>query len=102
MSNTRIEQTRTIRPWLAVQTTSTVVGIVFLVVAVAGFIPGLTTHYADMRFASHMSGALLLGLFQVSVLHNIVHLLYGIAGLIFARTARRARNYLGLSRFRCN
>jgi hypothetical protein len=37
---------------------------------------------------------LLLGVFQVSVLHNIVHLLFGVAGLLLARTPAQARNYL--------
>jgi hypothetical protein len=36
----------------------------------------------------------LFGLFQVSILHNIVHLLFGIAGLAIARTAAQARTYL--------
>jgi uncharacterized protein DUF4383 len=31
---------------------------------------------------------------MVSVLHNIVHLLFGVAGLALARTARNARLYL--------
>ncbi|MBG6183682.1 hypothetical protein IWX65_001644 [Arthrobacter sp. CAN_A214] len=34
-----------------------------------------------MSFAGHESEALLLGIFQVSILHNIVHLLFGVAGL---------------------
>ena len=61
-----------------------------------GFIPGITTNYDTLQFASHHSGALLLGLFQVSVLHNIVHLLFGVAGLALAlaRTIRGAKNYL--------
>jgi len=71
-----------------------VVGIVFLVVGVAGFIPGLTTHSGDMTFAGHESMGKLLGVFQVSVLHNIVHLLFGIVGLVAARTARSATAYL--------
>jgi hypothetical protein len=37
---------------------------------------------------------MLLGVFQVSILHNIVHLLFGVAGLALARTAAGARNYL--------
>ena len=45
-------------------------------------------------FASHHSDALLLGLFQVSILHNIVHLLFGVAGLVAARTFAAARGYL--------
>jgi hypothetical protein len=37
---------------------------------------------------------MLLGVFSVSVMHNIVHLVFGIAGLIMARTAEGARAYL--------
>jgi hypothetical protein len=37
---------------------------------------------------------MLLGLFQVSVLHNIVHLLFGVAGVALARTATGSRSYL--------
>lgn len=71
-----------------------VVGVVFLLVGIAGFIPGVTTHYGDMTFAGHDSMAKLLGIFMVSVLHNIVHLLFGIAGVALSRTAPSARNYL--------
>ena len=71
-----------------------VVGIVFLVVGVLGFIPGITTNYDTMMFAGHESRAKLLGLFQVSVLHNIVHLLFGVAGLALSRTVSGARAYL--------
>jgi Domain of unknown function (DUF4383) len=71
-----------------------IVGAVFLVVGVAGFIPGITTNYGQMTFAGHHSGAHLLGVFQVSILHNIVHLLFGIAGIAMARRADTARLYL--------
>jgi Domain of unknown function (DUF4383) len=71
-----------------------VVAVVFLLVGVLGFIPGITTHYGDMTFAGHHSDAQLLGVFQVSILHNIVHLLFGLIGLAMARTARLARLYL--------
>jgi hypothetical protein len=47
-----------------------------------------------MEFAEHHSEAKLLGLFQVSILHNLVHLLFGIAGLAMARTAATARTFL--------
>lgn len=47
-----------------------------------------------MMFAGHHSEAKLLGLFQVSILHNIVHLLFGIAGLALARTIAGAKRYL--------
>ena len=82
---------RALRP---VQLAAMVVGAVFLLVGIAGFIPGITTNYDQLQFAGHQSGALLLGVFQVSILHNIVHLLFGVAGLAMARTATGARNYL--------
>ena len=47
-----------------------------------------------MGFAGHESGAMLLGLFRVSVLHNLVHLAFGVAGVALARTVPGARNYL--------
>jgi hypothetical protein len=78
----------------AVRTAALIVSIVFLAVGVLGFIPGITTNYSDMSFAGHHSDAQLLGLFQVSVLHNIVHLLFGLVGLVMARTAAGARVYL--------
>jgi hypothetical protein len=77
-----------------VQLAAVVVGAVFLLVGIAGFIPGITTNYDQLQFAGHQSGALLLGVFQVSILHNIVHVLFGVAGLALARTAHGARNYL--------
>jgi hypothetical protein len=86
---------RTTRPHRTrVQLAALVVGVTFLVVGVAGFIPGITTHYGDMTFAGHDSMAKLLGLFMVSVLHNIVHLLFGIVGIALSRSAASARLYL--------
>jgi hypothetical protein len=73
---------------------ATVVAAVFLVVGIAGFIPGLTTEYDGMTFAGHESTAMLLGVFHVSILHNIVHLLFGIAGFALARTASGAISFL--------
>src|SRR3712207_9271761 len=77
-----------------VQTAALAVGAVFVLVGILGFIPGITTNYSDLGFAGHHSGALLLGVFQVSILHNIVHLLFGAAGLVMARRADTARTYL--------
>ncbi|OQO92040.1 hypothetical protein B1813_07130 [Saccharomonospora piscinae] len=78
----------------AVQSAAGVVGAVFLLVGVLGFIPGVTTDYGSMQFAGHESGAMLFGVFQVSILHNLVHLAFGIAGLALMRTAAAARGYL--------
>ena len=76
------------------RTLATAVGAVFLLVGVLGFVPGITTHYGDLSFAGHMSGAKLLGIFQVSVLHNVVHLLFGLAGLALGRRAASAVSFL--------
>lgn len=73
---------------------ATAVGIVFLAVGILGFIPGVTANYSSMTFAGHESGAMLLGVFQVSILHNLVHLLFGVAGLAMGRTWSGARNFL--------
>lgn len=77
-----------------IQRASQAVGAVFLLVGVLGFIPGVTTNYGSLGFAGHGSEALLLGIFQVSILHNIVHLLFGVAGILMARTAGQAKNFL--------
>ena len=78
-----------------VQNAARLVGIVFLLVGIAGFIPGLTTNlYEGLEFAGNDGSAELLGIFQVSVLHNIVHGLFGLAGLALAATPSGARTYL--------
>jgi hypothetical protein len=77
-----------------VRTAAQVVGAVFLLVGILGFIPGVTTPYDQLEFAGHESEAKLLGLFQVSILHNIVHLLFGVAGILMSRTRSQARTYL--------
>ena len=76
------------------RTAARVVGVVFLLVGVLGFVPGITSNYSDLGFAGHESMSMLLGVFQVSILHNIVHLLFGVAGLAMSRTYSGARAYL--------
>jgi hypothetical protein len=77
-----------------IQKASLAVGAVFLLVGILGFIPGITTNYAALGMAGPGSEAMLLGIFQVSILHNIVHLLFGAAGIAMARTATQSRNFL--------
>ena len=76
------------------QTLALVFGIAFLGVGVLGFIPGITSDLGDIKFAGNDSPSELLGIFQVSILHNIVHLLFGIAGIAMSRTWESARTYL--------
>ena len=78
-----------------VQNVARLVGVVFLLVGIAGFIPGVTTNlYDGLEFAGNDGDAELFGLFQTSILHNLVHGLFGIAGLALAATASGARTFL--------
>ena len=64
------------------------VGIVYLLIGILGFIPGIT------RFAANPVGpvpgeGLLLGIFAVNVVHNIAHLLLGAVLIVGGRSAER-------------
>ncbi len=77
-----------------VQTVASLVGITFLLVGIAGFVPGITSNlYDGLEFAGDDGNAELLHLFQVSILHNIVHALFGV-GILMAATPTEARTYL--------
>ncbi|WP_299168653.1 DUF4383 domain-containing protein [uncultured Arthrobacter sp.] len=77
-----------------IQKAALAVGVVFLLVGILGFIPGITSNYDTLSIAGSDSEAQLLGIFQVSILHNIVHLLFGVAGVVMAKTATGAYNFL--------
>jgi hypothetical protein len=77
-----------------IQSIALVVGLVFLLVGILGFIPGITSNYDDLKFAGHDSNAQLLGIFDTSILHNIVHLLFGVAGIVLSKTWDGARTFL--------
>jgi hypothetical protein len=77
---------------LRIQVAAALTGVVFLIVTVAGFIPGVTTEYGRLdTFGA--PGAKLLGIFGVNWVENLVHLAYGVGGLLLARTARWAWRY---------
>lgn len=81
---------------VAVQGAAVGVAAVFLILAIAGFTPGLTGQLDSLQWYGHYSGpqSALLGIFEVSVLHNLMHLGFGVTGLLMARTFARARAYL--------
>ncbi|MGY4712446.1 DUF4383 domain-containing protein [Mycolicibacterium sp. CBM1] len=79
---------------LAVQGAVVLVAGAFLVLAIAGFVPGLTARLDQLQWYGQRSKAQLFGVFTVSVAHNLLHLAFGIAGLLLARTFARARGYL--------
>jgi Domain of unknown function (DUF4383) len=78
----------------AVQRAALAVGAVFLLLGVLGFVPGVTRNLWSMSLVGHRSGALLFGVFQVSILLNLMHLAFGVAGVWLARTMSGAHRYL--------
>ena len=71
-----------------------VYGIVFLLVGIAGFVPGLVTPPQPAADVAVEAGfGRLFGLFPVNVLHNVVHLAFGVWGLAAYRTLSAARWY---------
>jgi Domain of unknown function (DUF4383) len=71
-----------------------VYGIVFLLVGIAGFVPGLVTAPQPAADVAVEEGfGRLFGLFPVNVLHNVVHLAFGVWGLAAYRTLSAARIY---------
>lgn len=80
------------------RTFAMIFGIVFLIVGVLGFIPGVTPMGGmDMDADTQVKMTTLFGyelkLFPVNVLHDIVHILFGIWGLLAARSLGGARAY---------
>ena len=73
----------------AVQKAAVVFGIGFLAAAAAGF---LATGMSNMD-ANPETAPRALGLFPVNVLHNLVHLIFGIWGVVAARSIGGARAY---------
>jgi hypothetical protein len=79
---------------MAVQGAALIVGTVYLLMGAFGFVPGLTVRHDSLVWAGHSSDAELFGVFAVSGLHNVVHLVYGAAGMLAARTYAASRAYL--------
>ena len=67
-----------------VQRLAQVFGVVFILVGALGFFSGSMT----------MEEGLLLGLFPVNALHNVVHILFGIWGLVAAKSFGGAKGYM--------
>ncbi|ADX72306.1 hypothetical protein Asphe3_11240 [Pseudarthrobacter phenanthrenivorans Sphe3] len=70
------------------------VGIVLMLVGLLGFIPGVTIEYSELRFFGPDSQAMLFGVFQVSMLLNIVQVAIGATGWAMSRSEHGARNFL--------
>lgn len=77
-----------------------IVGIIFLLVGVAGFIPNLVTPPAADPEAVGLGltngYGYLMGLFPINVLHNVVHLTVGILGILGSISLGSARLFSGV------
>lgn len=70
-----------------VQTVALLFGVVFVLVAILGFIaPGGTSMGVD-------NPGMILGLFEVNLLHNLVHLLFGVWGILASRSFGAAKQF---------
>ena len=83
---------------MSTRTFALIFGIVFLIVGAAGFVPWLTVmdhsgHAADADVTVRSFFGYALGLFPVNVLHNIVHLLFGVWGLLAYKSLAASRTY---------
>ena len=89
-------QSRVIQQGSLIRRVATVVALGFLAVGILGFIPGITTHYDTLSWFGDHSQAQLFGVFHVSGLHNLLHLAYGVVGLLLALNTAGARVFLTL------
>jgi hypothetical protein len=83
---------------MSTRTFALIFGIVFLIVGAGGFIPGLNMmdhsgHPADADVTVRSFFGYELGLFPVNVLHNIVHLLFGVWGLLAYKSLSASKGY---------
>lgn len=81
------------------RTFALVFGILYLLVGIVSFIPGVSPHDATLDSAHpineavHFAHGRALGLFPVNALHNIVHIAIGVWGIVGSRSASGARLY---------
>lgn len=80
---------------MSVRTLSLLYGLVFAIVGVLGFFSGLLSPHASSEHALTIERGAgeLFGLFPVNVLHNLVHLGFGVWGLGASRSATLAIVY---------
>jgi hypothetical protein len=71
-----------------------IIGVVYTLVGVLGFIPGAHPKPSNAIGGVFDGGyGYLLGLFPINVLHNIVHILIGLAGIAAYRAYDTAKQY---------
>lgn len=80
----------TLTSWLTPQRMALLVGVGFAAFGLMGFIPGIMRDFDDLGLAGPDSDAMWLGVGQLSVLHNVMHLVIGAIGIAVSRSTVRA------------
>jgi hypothetical protein len=80
--------------YMAVQGAAVIMAGLLSALGVFGFIPGITSHVDQLVWTGPRSPASLFGVFAVSGLQNMVHIVLGLIGVAAARTYAGSRAYL--------
>lgn len=71
-----------------------ILGIIYVLIGILGFIPGILAEPpASPSVTVDTLYGLLLGIFPVNLLHTIVHLITGVAGVLAYRTFSASRTF---------
>lgn len=72
-----------------------ILGIIYLLVGIIGFIPGLTTppHADAPALAVNASYGYIFGLFAVNIIHTLIHLIVGLWGILAYRSFGASRGF---------
>ncbi|EMY33428.1 hypothetical protein D477_015067 [Arthrobacter crystallopoietes BAB-32] len=94
MNRTTADRTDGTRHRTPVQTMSRVAAVVLLIIGVLGFIPGITANYGQLALMGDRSEAMLLGVLPVSILHNVLLLVFAAVLWWAARSVAAAKTTL--------
>ncbi len=78
---------------MSTRTFALVWGILFLVAGASGFVMATPPHPSHPPLMVDSFYGQAMGLFPVNILHNLVHLLFGVWGLLASRSLSGSRGY---------
>ncbi len=81
---------------MTIQKFTKIAGILFVAIGVLGFVPGLTLFHPAGDLSAdpaHSHHGMLFGLFPINVLHNLIHIGFGIWALSAAKDAGKSRTF---------
>lgn len=80
---------------MSIRTAALIFGVIYALIGVMGFIPGFLQEVPPNApdLAVDAGYGYLLGLFPVNIVHNVIHLVVGLLGIVAFRSLGFARNY---------